>query len=212
VAAQLERALDPTLREGRDLIDAIRARTPYLSEGSLPRRNIYGEPIILGGGWAPDFVNPTVGSFFSPIYQTEIKNDPVVQEMARVRPGLTMPSRFQGPQGDKFELTTEQYDLFVRLAGNELKIGGKGMKDTLAEMFADKDNAYNDPRRATIDSQRDIISDIVLNYREAAFLTMRNPRSEHFQATLDFELGERERAERLKFIPEERRGTIGVAR
>ena len=132
---------DPTLRETRGLLDQIRAGVPGWSETLPPRRNLFGEPILLEGGLGPDLV--------SPVYVSRHKADPVADEIARLKVPLSMPSRVlfgtrppalrMQPEtaAEGVELTPGEYDLFVRLAGNELKDPGtgRGMKDTLAEIF-----------------------------------------------------------------------------
>jgi hypothetical protein len=108
--AQIAQTQDPYLREARTIIDGIKARLPGLSQTLLPRRDIWGQPIQLGGGLGPDLV--------SPIYESRLNNDPVNQTLLRlgVFPART-PRKIRG-----VELTDEQYDDFARLAGTTTKM------------------------------------------------------------------------------------------
>jgi hypothetical protein len=65
--AQLERTLDPGLSATNGIIEKIKSRLPGYSDDLPPRRNIFGEPIILSGGLGPDIM--------SPIYKSTDKKD-----------------------------------------------------------------------------------------------------------------------------------------
>lgn len=107
--AQVARTQDPILRDARDALDAIKARVPGLSTDLLPRRDIWGEPIELGGSLGPDLL--------SPIYQSRINNDPVNQELLEL--GIYPAKLDRKIRG--VELTPEQYDEYQRLAGRFAK-------------------------------------------------------------------------------------------
>lgn len=49
---------DDPLLEVRNVIDAVRRRTPGLGEGLDPQRNILGEVIYSSEAWGPDFASP----------------------------------------------------------------------------------------------------------------------------------------------------------
>jgi hypothetical protein len=134
--AQFARILDPTIKEINSIQDAIYARLPG---NDLPaRRNLWGQKIELEGGLGPDMI--------SPFYSSSEKDDPVANEMLRLDMGVSMPDKFvfgTRPRGSAFrkpdfregvEMTPEEYDRFVELQGNELKINGKGQHDALIEM------------------------------------------------------------------------------
>jgi hypothetical protein len=165
--AQVGRTLDPTLREAQTLVDAMHARVPGWSETLPPRRNIFGDPIRLGGGWGPDLI--------SPVFTSMEKDDPVANEMARLRVNLSMPQRVLNGTGptpvghpatgrEGVPLSPQQYDTLVRYAGNENKFGGLGMKDALERLF--ESDRY---RALPSDAMRsDEVRRIVTTYREAA--------------------------------------------
>ncbi len=114
LTAQVERTIDPTLRATYDLIDEIKARTPGLSDSLKPRRNLYGEPIVLEGGLGWDFV--------SPIYSSTRKYDYVDNQIVENEVNISMPRRSIGTGNFSIELNAEEYDRYVVLAGKELKM------------------------------------------------------------------------------------------
>lgn len=107
--AQYARTQDPYLRETADFVETLKSRVPGLRETLLPKRDIWGEPIKLGGGLGPDLV--------SPIYESRIKNDPVTRELITL--GIT-PS-----QPDKMikgaDLSPALYDEYQMVAGRLAK-------------------------------------------------------------------------------------------
>lgn len=100
---------DPVMRDVRTIYDKLCSRVPGCSTSLPPRRNIWGEPIVLGGGIGPDIM--------SPIYTNEIKLDPVSDEMLRLGVSQKMPSR----QIMAVELTPGEYDAYTRIAGQSAK-------------------------------------------------------------------------------------------
>ncbi len=105
VLAQAARVEDPYLREARTITDTIKSRVPFLRETLLPRRDIWGEPIKLDGAFGPDLV--------SPIYETQLKNDPVNQALLRIG---YFPSTLSRKIGG-VQLSDKQYDDYQRIAG-----------------------------------------------------------------------------------------------
>jgi hypothetical protein len=102
----------------------MRSRTPGLSKDLPPRRNLWGEPILLGGGLGPDII--------SPIYTSIEKESPVDDEILRNRVSIGMPARFlygSRPSDDVqmrdesvrtgVPLTPKEYDFLVRVAAGE---------------------------------------------------------------------------------------------
>lgn len=114
LVANIERYFDPTMRATYTLMDEIIARTPGLSDSLPPRRNVWGEPIVLEGGLGWDFV--------SPIYSSTIKPGIVDSEIIDNEMNLTMPRRLIGSGNFTIELNLEEYDRYVVLAGKELKL------------------------------------------------------------------------------------------
>ena len=121
--AQLERTLSPELSATQGIIEKIQSRIPGWSDSLPPRRNIFGEPIVLSGGLGPDIM--------SPIYKSSDKHDPVAEEIVAQGTLLRMPLK----NIDGVPLTTRQYDdyiLFYSGQDNEA-MDFLPLKDRLAE-------------------------------------------------------------------------------
>lgn len=126
--AQVARVQDPVLRETRTVMDRFRSRIPGYSKDLPPRRNIWGEPIVLSGGLGPDII--------SPFYTSTKKDDPVSEELLDQRVPITMPER--SVRG--VELSPEQYDRLIILTGKEpLSPGAPTMKDALREVIGSEE-------------------------------------------------------------------------
>ena len=121
---------DPILRDtkGLDLwqsmVNQIHSRIPGYSDGLPPRTNVWGDPIVLGGGMGPDIV--------SPLYTSTGKASPADQELLRLGIPITMPQR----QIKGVKLTAHEYHRYVVLAGNEFKDPSTrlGLKDTIDKL------------------------------------------------------------------------------
>jgi len=119
--ATIERAMSPEMSATYGYIDRIKSRIPGYSDDLPPRRNIFGEPIVLEGGIGPDIM--------SPIYASTAKDDPVADEMVRQQVSVGMPRR----QIQGIELDAQQYDRYVLLySGIEAQMS---LKEQLRSMF-----------------------------------------------------------------------------
>lgn len=99
--AQIARTMDPTARETPDITSAIQARIPGLSDNLLPKRDVWGRPIVNDGGVGPDIL--------SPIWTSTDRKDPITLEALRVGAPISKP--------DKGDMTPEQYDQLQPVAG-----------------------------------------------------------------------------------------------
>ena len=99
--AQVARTMDPTARETPDIASAIQARIPGLSDNLLPKRDVWGAPMVNEGGVGPDLI--------SPIWTTKDRKDPITQEVLRVDATISKPQ--------KGTLTPEQYDRLQAVIG-----------------------------------------------------------------------------------------------
>ena len=184
---QIERTLDPTLSEVNSVRDRIWSRTPTLSKDLFPRRNIWGDPIILEGGLGWDFV--------SPVYTSRAKNDPVADEIVKQESGVTMHRRFYKTGKFRVEYTPEEYDRLVILTGKEIKdtkgpFKGLNLYDTLAALI--KSDAYTEnnitldkDKRMTNgpDGSRAALLDNVFNkFKQAAIKKLLTDKSEPLHA------------------------------
>jgi hypothetical protein len=130
---------DQYMREARSVLDAMRRRLPGLSQDLPPRRNILGEPITPTAGFIP-FTNTTtpgtanrLSRMMSPAAFSRSVNDVVVQELAALSYGFSMPS----VRMDGVDLTTvrtpsgqEAYDRYVELSGT-VKINDRTLSQQL---------------------------------------------------------------------------------
>lgn len=119
---------DKVVREVWDLMDTLKNSVPGYSKTLLPHRNVFGDPVVYGGGLGPDIA--------SPIYTSKESDDPAANEIARLNIDLQLPPRTisSGKGTPSIDLSHEQYDRYVALAGNEAKIfRGLGFKDFLNE-------------------------------------------------------------------------------
>jgi hypothetical protein len=110
ISAQSAQTLDPVVREARTVLDNLRARVPGLSQTLMPKRDVWGEPMMREGGLGPDIA--------SPIAQSRLKNDPVNKALldAHYYPSK-VDRKIRG-----VELNEQQYDDFARIAGRTAKL------------------------------------------------------------------------------------------
>ncbi|MCK1479330.1 hypothetical protein IVB27_32470 [Bradyrhizobium sp. 197] len=110
ISAQTAQAMDPIIRDARTVVDGLKARIPGLSQTLMPKRDIWGEPMVREGGLGPDLL--------SPIVESRLKNDPVNKALlsAGYYPGK-MDRKIRG-----VELTDQQYDDYQRIAGRTAKV------------------------------------------------------------------------------------------
>jgi hypothetical protein len=163
----VERAIDPTVRESRagreawlpalqTMLNEMKSKIPGYSKDLPPRRNLWGEPIVLQGALGPDMI--------SPIYASTRKQSPVDIEMINNNVAVKMPPR----QVMSVDLTSQEYDRFVLLAGNELKDPntGLGCKDALASLV--KNPEYKRASDGEGGGKAYMIMHVIQAYRKAA--------------------------------------------
>lgn len=177
--AAVERTLSPELEATYGIIDKLKSRIPGFSDDLPPRRNIFGEPIVLSGGLGPDIM--------SPIYTSKEKNDPVADEIVAQQTLLRMPrNNING-----VDLSPQQYDRYIQLySGKDNRfVQDISLKDKLSETFRTPQyikatdgqegskslviktifQAYRDTAKAQmLEEFPDLKDDIILNKREKA--------------------------------------------
>jgi hypothetical protein len=103
LSSQLARMSDPYSREARSVMDAIKAKTPGMSETLLPRRNIWGEPMPNYGA---------LGGMTS-VYMQPVSRDPV--NLALWNLGINVGQPDRSVRGVR--LSDQQYDYYQMTAG-----------------------------------------------------------------------------------------------
>ncbi len=172
--SQIARIEDPVLREVSSVRDKIKSRIPGYSKDLPARRNIWGEEIVLQGGLGPDII--------SPIYASDMDENPVSQEMIRNKVSISKPDR----QINGIELTPEEYDFYV-------KESGQAAKRELEKVI--KSQSYLRQSDGSDGGKSIIIRNIILSLREAAkFRTMQK----FPDLMIEAERRNREKVERLK--------------
>ena len=123
--AALERSMSPELSATYGIIDKIKSRLPGYSDDLPPRRNIFGEPIVLQGGLGPDIM--------SPIYTSTDKKDKVADEIVSQQALIRMPRN----SIDGVELDAAQYDRYIILYSGKENRRTKEvpLKTKLSELF-----------------------------------------------------------------------------
>jgi hypothetical protein len=109
--AGVARVTDPTVRLAFTLTEKMKSRLPGYSKDLPPRRNIFGDPIVLEGGLGPDIM--------SPFYMSTKKQNPIFDQIVENRVDIGMPSKTI----NGIDLSAVEYDRFVQLsAGFEMPV------------------------------------------------------------------------------------------
>lgn len=169
IVGEAARTVDPYSREVFGMLDAIKRRTPGLSDDLPLRRDLWGRPVTYqsGLGWAYDV--------FSPIYTKPAKAEPIDDEMLRLGKAVSMPSKKATFQGVNIDLNNYPgaYSRYVELAGNELKHPNydMGAKDLLNAVVGGEhflSEIYDQGTDGVDGTKAEIIDSIVGEYRKLA--------------------------------------------
>lgn len=167
--AALDRVTDPNKRQVYSLIDAIRARTPGISQNLPPLRGPWGEPVPSGSGVGAGF------DLFSPFGTRPAANEPIDAELLRQQIDIPRtPSRtaIHGVTLDLNRIDPKIYSRFQELAGNGYKgPDGLGLKDALNALVTGN-HPYSPTYARLTDgpdgTKADMVRDIVSEYRNGA--------------------------------------------
>lgn len=167
--AEVARQVDPYNREVYSMLDAMKRRTPGLSEDLPVRRDIWGRPLEFksGLGWAYDV--------FSPIYSKKEDPEPIDSEMLRLEAPVSMPSKrvvFDGVTVD-LDRYPGVYSRYLELAGNELKhpawrLGAKDYLNALVTGKHPMSQIYRIRSDGPDGGKADMIASVVSDYRKLA--------------------------------------------
>lgn len=185
--AEIRRIDDPYMREVRSMVDAMRNRTPGLSDNLPVRRDLWGRPISYQSGltWAYDA--------FSPIYSRKEDPEPIDSELlsggdfssARIEGRevaegnnhitVSMPNKRTSFNGVTVNLDLYEgaYGRYLELAGNELKhiawdMGAKDLLNAIVTGRHDLSQVYDMKSDGPDGEKEAFIRDIVNQYRKMA--------------------------------------------
>lgn len=168
-AANVARQMDPYQREVYSMLDAIKARTPGLSDNLPPRLNLWGEPISYESGLGKAY------DAFSPIYTRTNNKEPIDAELIKQEANLTMPRRRTSFNGATVDLGQypKAYARYVELSGSGLKhpAWGVGAKDLLNQIITGShplSAVYNMRTDGPDGGKVVMIKDIMRQYQELA--------------------------------------------
>lgn len=188
--SQIAQVEDPVWREVHNLFDAFKSKIPGLSDTLPGHQNLWGEDIALQGALGPDIV--------SPVFTNKMRHDPASDYITNNKIPIGMPTQTQLG----IQLTGQEFHKFVALAGNELKLNGKGLHDTINEMISGegpngklwqegKDGPYG--RRATL------IQSLVADFRDAAWQTLVH--KTEFSASLQKRINDKQSIDKSNMAP-----------
>lgn len=167
--AEITRIQDPVMRESWNMLDAIRRRTPGMSEDLPSRRDLWGRPISYQSG---------LGSLYdavSPIYSKREDYEPIDAEILRLESTALMPSKkmsFDGITVD-MEQHPQAWSRFLELSGNELKHPAwrKGAMDLLNDIVSGKhplSQVYELKTDGPDGGKAEYIREVIVDYRRMA--------------------------------------------
>lgn len=167
--AEVARYQDPYMREANNMLEAIRRRTPGLSDSLPPRRDLWGQPITYQSGLGAGF------DAASPIYSRKEKPSPIDEEILRLEASITMPPKKTSFNGVTIDLTNhpEAWSRYVELSGNALKhpawnLGAKDYLDQMVTGRGDLSPLYQDLSEGPDGGKTDLIKKTLNEYRELA--------------------------------------------
>lgn len=124
MSAQITRSIDKDMKSVNSIIDTVKSRVPGWSKDLPLRLDLWGEPLELDT-WGP--------MILSPVRKTTAKESQADQEIWRNKVPISMPSKHI----NGVELTPQEYNRFVELAGRDAKAtNGLGAKEAIETMIS----------------------------------------------------------------------------
>lgn len=126
--ALAEKMVDPSQRMTRDILSELQSQIPWLSDELEPRRNVYGQTVLVGDTAGPDIISPIYASKLGKNYSndegTEIMPDrgarayALDKEFVEIRWGpKPPPDSLTFPVIGKLEMTDKQVGVFQEVLG-----------------------------------------------------------------------------------------------
>ena len=169
---EVTRQIDPYMREANSLLEALKRKTPGLSDNLPVRRSLWGEPISYQSGIGKTY------DVMSPIYSSKLDPEPIDSEILKLEAPIGMPPRKTTLGGVRVNLNDFEgaYSRYVQLAGNELKnpfrqnMGAKDYLNALVSNKLPESALYNHPLTTggPDGGKADTIKDILREYRDLA--------------------------------------------
>lgn len=121
--------MDPYSRATYDMMDAIKSRTPGVSDSLPPLRNLWGEPVRHDSGFGKAY------DAFVPFATHHPGDEPIDKEILKQGMHFSLPAAKTSFDGAMVDLSRnpQAYSRYVQLAGNELQspAWGMGAKDLM---------------------------------------------------------------------------------
>ena len=170
LAANINRAFDPEVKAIYGMADAIRARTPGLSDDMPPKRDRWGRAIKVENAWM---------AIFSPIVPSTVKDSPIDSEMNRLRLATRSVDEHASFNGFAVELTPQEVDRYSVIQGQEVKFPntGKNLYDSLNDVVEFRGPMGSQYQRLSDDGKAMMIRQFISSAREMArdLLLKENP-------------------------------------
>lgn len=160
---QATRLTDPVLREVHSIIESYQSKVPGYSSDLPPTRNLWGEPILFEGGLGPDLVTP--------LYTSEVKDDPVSAELVKQSIPIAWPQR----NIEGVPLTPQEYDAFQRLAGGMKILNDMTLKERLRDLMFVNNDLYARSSDGPDGGKKALIIQWVSAYRDYARTILSTP-------------------------------------
>lgn len=140
LSAAIARTTDPYAKDAANVIDRLKAQTPWLSKDVPDRLDLFGRKMKRATGSA-------AYDMFVPVRVSEESQEPIDREILAQGAFIPMPNRKISVGGGKIDLKTRPalYNEYVGLAGNGLKLDefdGMGVKDFLNAVVSGKKPEY----------------------------------------------------------------------
>lgn len=137
------KAIDPTMRQSNGALDAMQAKIPGLSQGLLPKVDVFGQNRTNNDGSLIGRTN----QLWNPFTPREIKQNPVIDEIQRLdQSGSQVSASLPGKQisvgGFKVSLTPEEYTQLEQQTGGQINdVLGKIISQPQYQQASDYDKA-----------------------------------------------------------------------
>lgn len=162
---------DGAMFDTQGILDRIRSRVPYLSEGATKMRNALGEVITRQKAFSENPIGAFYG-MFTPIMYREVSDDKIKREFFDLQFGLSPPrANYLGLDFRTFTNSEgrDAYDRWQELQG-QVKIQGKTLRQELRRLISSREYQKLDPRSTiTGPSARvQLIRSVIRQYRDVS--------------------------------------------